>query len=499
MPIKDLETAKFDNAIHFSEQGYDIYDKNSEFYNDFCTSANQGGNDITLKDRKKDIYPNNITLCEDNCDYDGIDIENQRIICSCNLNANKSFTKEEDDFLKEDDGNFITYLLDKVNYKIFKCFNLINFDNLKNNVAFYTISGIFLIIVVLNFVFIFYTLNSIKIMMIKEIPTKSKIRQETIKELKRLKTMNETVNINSPNKKEKKAHSLSLKRKKKSYNKKSSKFKIIQNFETKNEYVGSEEKVITFHKEENEESKDNPKKWENEVNELNKEKDEKNEKEDINELPYSLAVVKDKRNTLKIFFSILIVKLELINIFCGKELMKSMLICQYILSLLINFFINTLLYSDDVVSNKYHNNGQLDFIVTIVLSLLSNVITSIICYFVKYSEGTSEKTELILELKSRKYYLLNLNLLFKFLKIKFIFFIFSELIIICGCFYYIVIFCIVYSQSKGSLMINYLSSLGEGLITAIAISIIIMIIRKIALSCSNKNMYNISKYINNKF
>ena len=56
-PIKDLELAKFNYSKIFAEQGYDIYDINSEFYNDICTSANLGENDITLKDRKKDIYP----------------------------------------------------------------------------------------------------------------------------------------------------------------------------------------------------------------------------------------------------------------------------------------------------------------------------------------------------------------------------------------------------------------------------------------------------------
>ncbi len=88
---------------------------------------------------------------------------------------------------------------------------------------------------------------------------------------------------------------------------------------------------------------------------------------------------------------------------------------------------------------------------------------------------------------------------FKFLKLKLIFFFIIEIIIIFCCFYYIVIFCIIYSRSKGSLMINYLTSLVEGLIASIAISIIILVTRKIGLLCTNKYLYNTSKYINNKF
>ena len=71
-----------------------------------------GENDITLKDRKKDIYPHNITLCKNNCKYNGINIEEQRVICSCNLNSEKNVDEESE--IVEDDGNFITYLLQKL-------------------------------------------------------------------------------------------------------------------------------------------------------------------------------------------------------------------------------------------------------------------------------------------------------------------------------------------------------------------------------------------------
>ena len=62
------------------------------------------------------------------------------------------------------------------------------------------------------------------------------------------------------------------------------------------------------------------------------------------------------------------------------------LLREFILSLLINFYFNTFLYSDDVVSNKRHNNGRLDFFVTLVLSLMSNIITSFISYLIDFSD-----------------------------------------------------------------------------------------------------------------
>ena len=195
-------------------------------------------------------------------------------------------------------------------------------------------------------------------------------------------------------------------------------------------------------------------------------------------------------------YSFLIIKFELINLFYEKSPIKIHLIGEYILFLLINFFFNTFLYSDEVVSHKYHNNGELDIFVTIFISLLSNLITSFICNYIKYSKGINERMESIMEIKRKKYYLYNVIRFFKYLKYKFICFLISEIIIISSCYYYIVIFCIVYSRSKGSLIVNYLTSLIEELIIAVTITLSIIITRKIGLSCFSKNLYNTSMYIN---
>ncbi len=63
VPIRDLDLANFNYAKQFSDNGFDIYDKNSDFYINPCTSAYLHKDDIPLKDRKKDIYPN-VTLCK---------------------------------------------------------------------------------------------------------------------------------------------------------------------------------------------------------------------------------------------------------------------------------------------------------------------------------------------------------------------------------------------------------------------------------------------------
>ena len=198
-PIRDLELANFDYAKSFVEQGYDIYKKNSDFYNNICTPGYLGKNDLVLKDRKTDIYPNNVKLCKTNCIYKSVNIQDQRIVCECNLNENNNNNNEEDndDFINEEDnGNFITYFIDKINYKIFKCYKLLNnFSNYLNNLAFYIILGCFAIILILCFLFLFYGISNIRIEMYKNIPSEPKVRDMIIEELKKRK---ELFKINNP-------------------------------------------------------------------------------------------------------------------------------------------------------------------------------------------------------------------------------------------------------------------------------------------------------------
>jgi hypothetical protein len=45
---------------------------------------------------------------------------------------------------------------------------------------------------------------------------------------------------------------------------------------------------------------------------------------------------------------------------------------------------NCLLYNDYAISQKYHKNGTLDFITSLIISLLSNIFTSILIYFINF-------------------------------------------------------------------------------------------------------------------
>ena len=80
----NLDSDIYNLAKYLKEQGYDLFNSSDDFYNDICSTFNsQNNTDIILRDRRKDFYITNITLCEDNCQYDGFDIDLLKVKCQC--------------------------------------------------------------------------------------------------------------------------------------------------------------------------------------------------------------------------------------------------------------------------------------------------------------------------------------------------------------------------------------------------------------------------------
>jgi hypothetical protein len=244
-------------------------------------------------------------------------MESHRVICECNLNINtdKPIEEKEKDFSneEEDDGNFITYFIDKVNYKIFKCYNLIlDINNLYNNIAFYIILGIFTLILLLSFSFLYFGIKNIRKQMHREIPTEEKVKDMIIKELKKIKDSNNNLLSNHLKRKKNKMHSINS-------------FSTSKNIRLKKKFRSNiiRKNTINLNKD---------KKIENITENKNKSQDE------LNNLPFTQALRIDKRNIFQIFISILFQKLELIKIFLGNSRIRIICICEYILSLLFDFF-----------------------------------------------------------------------------------------------------------------------------------------------------------------
>ena len=230
--------------------------------------------------------------------------------------------------------------------------------------------------------------------------------------------------------------------------------------------------------------------------------DDEIDKRELNTIPYTQALRIDKRNKLKIFMSVLAKEIGFLNLFYYKNIYShfSLTISAYIFELLFDLTMNCFLYTDDVVSEKYHNEGHLSMLTSLSLSFISNIIASIIVYIISKLTNYTEFLEIIIStVKNEKKYYDSIIRFMKYIRIRLGIFYFFQLSSILIMIYYLFIFCTVYHQSQTSITINYIIGALTSLSISFSLSIIITILRSISLNYQLKKIYNISRYIYDKF
>jgi len=157
------EISLYDNLY---EQGYDLYDSNNSFYQDFCTPyTSQDGTDVILIDRKKKYYNEDVTLCEDTCDYEKVNTENKKVFCKCSIKdevnlAINNFNGEK--FLE----NFYN-VKDYTNYQVLTCYKLVFSSRVKKNICFYIFIILFVIFLTSMILNLIFTLKKIDEIIVK--------------------------------------------------------------------------------------------------------------------------------------------------------------------------------------------------------------------------------------------------------------------------------------------------------------------------------------------
>ena len=527
-PINDIEI--YENALDLSDQGFDIFNLSSSFYYDICVSAQINDCDLTLSIRQNDIMPDNESICYDGCYYNGVNLTTKRISCLCDYNINQQNGNKTNQ-MEEAEENFLIYFLDMINYPIIVCYKLFfNFNNYFYNFGFYTGVSFFVIILILCISYYIFGQKSITL--------------QYLNKMQKFKNFNQIKNNNKPRKSlepiqipknilqnnsskltfrtQKKKSKTAIIGKNRSKNKRltvkknsrknnngttiiiRNKFNI-NNFQRNsldsliekktNAYINQKNNIFEIKK------KIQKNKNMNTIgdNDLNKNKEKNNEKIEYNELSYISAIQCDKRNIFQIFLSFLLPKLEIIQIiYYPREFShKSLTSSQYLLELLSDLTVNALLFSDDVISQKYYNNGELLFFTTNILSIASNVISCFILYLLDklinyYNIFEAAAQETISESRFMKIFLK----ISWMIKLKILLFYLIILILGLGCIYYIFIFCAIYKKIQENLFTNYLMSSLWSLAYTFGICLIVTIIRKIALLKGYKRLYVVSKYIN---
>ena len=522
-----LSNYDYDNAKYLSQQGYDVFNLSSSFYYDVCLSAYINESDLSLGLRQKEILPKNNELCSDGCEYNGVNLDTKRLNCICSPDIKKN-NETKVNLIEEVEQNFFIYIVDMINYQIIKCYDKIfDIDNYYYNFGFYI--GFFLIVVflILMLIFCFYGKKVIKIQYLHKKPNMEEIKKMEMdfnknfqnikyptiedniilhknkkrkkrKKIKKIKINNININI--------KQNVIQLKpnpSKKTKIRKKSKYKKKIKNNGDGNRLKLSAEDLNLIQSGLFQSSAKDIK-----INNLIRRKTispkkiDKEEKIDYNELSYKEALEKDRRNILQIFISLFNLKLQTIQIiFFPKEFSHlSLTLSLYLFDIILDITINSLLFSDDVISQKYFNNGDLLFFTTNVLSISSNIISYFILYLTAKLINQNEVFDIITQQfkNENKYYRIFIKLKCCF-RIKITIFYFVLFLIGLFCTYYLFLFCAIYKKTQEDLFVNYIVGTLWSLGFTVFICLFVAITRILAIKKRIKRLFIISKFIDDKF
>ena len=147
MKISVSTPVKLDSSISdlydiLKDSGYDLFNDSDPFYTDICstfTSAN--GTDMTLSDRKQEIYSTsgNLTLCQSGCELEYYNSTSKKAKCQCSPQEEKtepilSISSSKFNVKKLSDSFMST--LKNSNFLVLKCYKLaFNFKTFLSNIG----------------------------------------------------------------------------------------------------------------------------------------------------------------------------------------------------------------------------------------------------------------------------------------------------------------------------------------------------------------------------
>ena len=159
-----LETTDLDieNILKLTQQNINIFNKSSGFYNDICfhyDSPNE--KDITLKDRIKEFFPN-ITLCNEGCICNGINLTSMQAICQCTINDLFNENIISGNAFVSNIINEVTDILYESNFMILKCYkDIFVYKYFIKNIGGFIILFIIFSQIICVFIYQKYSLNEI--------------------------------------------------------------------------------------------------------------------------------------------------------------------------------------------------------------------------------------------------------------------------------------------------------------------------------------------------
>ena len=221
--------------------------------------------------------------------------------------------------------------------------------------------------------------------------------------------------------------------------------------------------------------------------------------DNLQELGYESSLIYDKRSFMKMYFSFLKESQIILSTFCSKNYLDLFIIKLSFLTFnfQISFFLNALFYTEDYISEAYHNDGVLNFISSLPKSIYSFMVAMIITNLLRMlSNSKSELMRIIIRQRKTRNYINLINI--KLLKLRKKLIVYFTLIILLGIFflYYVTAFCAVYYNSQIYWLIGCVESFALDSLTALIICVFITFFRYLSIKKRIKYFYSLSNIIN---
>ena len=507
----DNTTVSVSIPVSINEDKLYIYDPNSDYYTDSCSSyTTDNGTDIIISDRKQKYIDNNLALCEDNCHYQGYNLSYKSSECNCNV---KNEIESISNILDNPDRLSIEFGEEKSNSKSlnpFKCTNaLFSVNGLIKNISNYILAFFFFFYLfsilafvkcgypslILNMNYIFGHKLGFQGNNLNHLKTKGKINSKNLKKNKK------NVKNNFPPKKPIKFSQLDNKIKKgknlsdnSRHNLRNNKLSLNQN---------------NLFQEGKKSKMNNTKKTP--MNSLKKrqlpmaKRGILNNKEIYNDyekntFDYKKAILYDKRTCCQYYFSLLKIKNPILFAFGIIKDYNSRIIkiCIFILSFTMYYAINYVFFNEKIIHKIYEDNGKYDILFFIPYISISFAITNFIIIIIKLIFLSERNISNIRNQTTILQANIAVTSAKKMLKIKYTFFFILGLAFIGIVWLLISSFGAVYKNTQIFIFENALLSLAISLIYPFFINLLPCMFRSCSLNSKDKScecIYKFSKFL----
>ena len=128
------DTEKYELQTFLIDQGINIFNMDDPFYTDLCYNfENPYDKDIPLSQRIKIIYPA-VSLCDEGCQMDGINLDNMTALCNCKFNEIADNNMIKDNALLNSVVGDVFDFVESSNILVMKCYKYM-FKDFSNSIG----------------------------------------------------------------------------------------------------------------------------------------------------------------------------------------------------------------------------------------------------------------------------------------------------------------------------------------------------------------------------